>query len=146
MTPIKNCLQCGQALRGRLDKKFCDDHCRSNFNNLRNSDVTSTMRNINYLLRKNRRILAELATRNGQCNIPIDRLQQRGFDFRYHTHSILCEQGKLYKTCYDYAYTLLDEKLVSICLINTKSNVRDTIHPKYKTKFKTEDKDILRSV
>ncbi|MFA6947300.1 MAG: DUF2116 family Zn-ribbon domain-containing protein, partial [Pedobacter sp.] len=29
----RECLDCGAALRGRTDKKFCDDQCRSNFNN-----------------------------------------------------------------------------------------------------------------
>jgi hypothetical protein len=33
-TEIKKCLACNKTLRGRADKKFCDDYCRSNYNNL----------------------------------------------------------------------------------------------------------------
>jgi len=30
----KTCLACGKILKGRVDKKFCDDYCRNNYNNL----------------------------------------------------------------------------------------------------------------
>ena len=30
----KKCLSCGKLLKGRVDKKFCDDYCRNNYNNL----------------------------------------------------------------------------------------------------------------
>ncbi len=30
---IKTCLTCGAPLIGRVDKKFCDDYCRSMYNN-----------------------------------------------------------------------------------------------------------------
>ena len=29
----KVCLACGKPLKGRIDKKFCDDYCRNNYNN-----------------------------------------------------------------------------------------------------------------
>ncbi|MBC7654417.1 MAG: DUF2116 family Zn-ribbon domain-containing protein, partial [Oligoflexus sp.] len=29
----KQCLDCGNSIKGRADKKFCDDQCRSNYNN-----------------------------------------------------------------------------------------------------------------
>jgi predicted nucleic acid-binding Zn ribbon protein len=119
MTAFKNCLQCGQALHGRPDKKFCDDHCRSHFNNVRNSDITSTMRSINYLLRKNRRILAECTSMNSPVIIEADLLRQFGFDFRYHTHSFINQQGKQYITCYDYAYCWIDQHRVTVCMLKT---------------------------
>ena len=112
MTPTKLCLQCGQAFRGRLDKKFCDDQCRSNFNNQRNSDVSSTMRNINYLLRKNRRILAALLPQSGKTKINKDKLLEIGFDFRYFTHYHKNQKGRIYKACYDYGYLSLESNQV----------------------------------
>ena len=51
------CSDCGEKLVGRADKKFCNDQCRNNFNNKVNSDTNSVMRNINNVLRKNRRIM-----------------------------------------------------------------------------------------
>ena len=56
----KSCLQCGDKISGRSDKKFCSDYCRNAFNNDQNRDVNNYVRNINNILRKNRRILAEL--------------------------------------------------------------------------------------
>ncbi len=57
---VKNCLACERPIKGRTDKKFCDDSCRNNYNNRLNSDATPLIRNINNILRKNRRILLDL--------------------------------------------------------------------------------------
>ncbi|MBL7762218.1 MAG: DUF2116 family Zn-ribbon domain-containing protein, partial [Chitinophagaceae bacterium] len=54
------CLNCGKPLKGRSDKKFCDDSCRNNYNNQLKSIVNNQMRNINNVLGKNRRILESL--------------------------------------------------------------------------------------
>ena len=56
----KSCEECGKAIFGRIDKRFCSDQCRNSFNNRLNSDITNYIRNVNNALRKNRRILAEL--------------------------------------------------------------------------------------
>ena len=53
----KTCLQCGKTLRGRADKKFCDDYCRNNYNNQLKANTNNYVRNINNALGKNRRIL-----------------------------------------------------------------------------------------
>jgi hypothetical protein len=29
ITEAKKCLACGKQLKGRIDKKFCDDYCRN---------------------------------------------------------------------------------------------------------------------
>jgi len=114
MTHSKFCRQCGQALHGRLDKKFCDDQCRSVFNNHLNSDITSTMRSINYILRKNRRILAAILPPAGKIKITKDKLREAGFDFRYSTHCSEDQRGRTYKVCYDYGYLILDINLVEL--------------------------------
>ncbi len=45
---MKNtCVECGEEIKGRADKKFCSDQCRSAFNNRLNSDATNFIRNIN---------------------------------------------------------------------------------------------------
>ena len=54
------CLECGIKLLGRTDKKFCSDQCRNTYNNRLNKDETAYMKNVNRILRKNRRILKEL--------------------------------------------------------------------------------------
>ena len=56
----KVCLECGEKIVGREDKKFCSDGCRNAYNNKMNKDSNNLMRNINNKLRKNYRILCEL--------------------------------------------------------------------------------------
>ncbi len=53
----KKCLECGEPLMGKVDKKFCSDACRNAYNNKLNSDSTALMRNINYILRRGRLVL-----------------------------------------------------------------------------------------
>ncbi len=120
MTPTKSCLQCGKSLHGRLDKKFCDDQCRSNFNNLLNSDVTSTMRSINYILRKNRRILAALLPESGRTKISQEKLNAIGFDFRYFTHYHQSPKGRVFKVCYDFGYLSLESSQILLMHFNDK--------------------------
>ncbi len=105
MSTAKTCLQCGQTLHGRLDKKFCDDQCRSHFNNLLNCDVSSTMRSINYLLRKNRRILAGILQQSEKTKVNREILIEHGFNFRHFTHYYQSPKGNIFKACYDFAYS-----------------------------------------
>lgn len=48
-----NCLECGETILGRSDKKFCNDACRNAYNNRVNSDYTNLMRMIHNRLRNN---------------------------------------------------------------------------------------------
>ena len=56
----KTCLQCGDKISGRIDKKFCSDYCRNAYYNDQNRDANNYVRNVNNILRKNRRILTDL--------------------------------------------------------------------------------------
>jgi ribulose kinase len=58
-TEIRNCLSCGKPVRGRVDKKFCDDYCRNAYNNAQKAPAYNFVRNINNQLAKNRRLLEE---------------------------------------------------------------------------------------
>jgi len=53
----KQCLECGDKIVGRVDKKFCSDGCRNAHNNKVNKDSKNLIRNTNNRLRKNYRIL-----------------------------------------------------------------------------------------
>jgi hypothetical protein len=53
----RHCLCCNKTIKGRSDKKFCDDYCRNKFNNHLKSEAGWPIRGINSILRKNRRIL-----------------------------------------------------------------------------------------
>jgi hypothetical protein len=84
-TAEKVCLECGEKLVGRADKKFCSDQCRISYNNKLNSDETNYVRNVNNALRKNRRILTELNTTQKTVSVSREKLLEKGFDFKYFT-------------------------------------------------------------
>ena len=111
----KLCLDCGKLLRGRIDKKFCDDYCRNNFNNRQNSDQTNLVRNINNILRKNRRILAGLLNETEEkAKVKREKLIEKGFQFIYHTHIYQTQKQQVYYFCYEYGYLFLEDNWVLI--------------------------------
>ena len=78
----RKCLECETLLLGRKDQKFCADYCRNTYNNRLNEDVNSTVRKINSILRKNRRILAQLNPK-GKKTVHLIELAELGFNFHY---------------------------------------------------------------
>jgi predicted nucleic acid-binding Zn ribbon protein len=102
------CVSCRKSIKGRTDKKFCDDHCRNSYNNhLKNSD-TNLVRNINSMLGKNRRILEEILTGGEKVETSNEKLLEKGFMFKYFTHLYNNENGETWYFCYDLAYRPLE--------------------------------------
>jgi len=99
----KKCLDCGDTLRGRADKKFCSDQCRNNYNNRLNRDSNNFVRNVHGLLRKNRRILADLID-EGKTTVHKDALYALGYNFSFFTHIIESADGNKYHCCYEYGF------------------------------------------
>jgi hypothetical protein len=108
-TNEKKCAECSRPLKGRVDKKFCDDSCRNSYNNRLNSDSNSYVRSINNTLRKNRRILEEtLPVTGGMVKITRSKLMEKGFAFKYFTHTYTNKKGTVYCFCYEYGYLVLE--------------------------------------
>ena len=107
MNEERTCLDCGEPLHGRADKKFCNDLCRNNYNNQLNSSSYNLVRNINNILKRNRRILEELNP-VGKIKTTRKKLLSKGFDFEDHTHSYHTQNGKTYQFCYEYGYLPLE--------------------------------------
>ena len=105
----RECLECGKTVRGRMDKKFCDDYCRNAYNNRRSSDKSNLVRNVNNALLKNRRILESIIRPDEEiAKCPRQKLATLGYDFRYHTHQYQNQKGQSYHFCYDFGYLLLE--------------------------------------
>jgi hypothetical protein len=113
---VKKCLHCGRVLKGRIDKKFCDDGCRNNYNNNQNSNATNYVRNVVNALRKNRRILEEYITQSDKetAKSSKKKMYEQGFDFNYHTHIYTTKEGKVYYFNFEYGYLLLEHDWVFI--------------------------------
>ncbi|GAB4285644.1 MAG: hypothetical protein Kow0068_11120 [Marinilabiliales bacterium] len=101
------CLNCSEPITGRADKKFCSDYCRNSYNNQQNKDETNALRRINYILRKNRKILIEL-TPTGKTKLHKSKLDEKGFNYDYFTSLYVTKTGNQYFFCYDYGYIKLD--------------------------------------
>jgi predicted nucleic acid-binding Zn ribbon protein len=110
---MKACLECGDKIIGREDKKFCSDSCRNAYNNKINKDSTNLMRNINHTLRKNYRILSELNT-EGKTKTTRNKLLSKGFDFDYLTSILHTKTGNTYYFLYDQGYLLLENDFVML--------------------------------
>ncbi|MEM6893006.1 MAG: hypothetical protein AAGD88_04880 [Bacteroidota bacterium] len=106
----KTCLECGERLVGRIDKKYCSDHCRNSFNNRLNKDSKNLVRNINNRLRKNYRVLTSYRLRNGKTTTTKMQLLDKGFDFDYITNVYTTKKGSTYYFLYDVGYLPLDNE------------------------------------
>jgi hypothetical protein len=114
---VKNCLACDRPIKGRTDKKFCDDSCRNNYNNRLYSYSIPVVRNINNILRKNRRILEDLLSGVEKKVLVVERqkLVEKGFQFEYFTEQYLPHKKEQYYYCYDYGYRSIDsEKVLAV--------------------------------
>jgi DNA-directed RNA polymerase subunit M/transcription elongation factor TFIIS len=104
---MKNCPECGNIILGRVDKKFCSDMCRNNFNNKLKAVDVNYVRNINNSLKKNRRILEEICPEE-KSKTTRNTLNDKGFDFNHVTHLRKTQKGSVYHFVYDYGYLELD--------------------------------------
>ena len=103
------CLDCKKAVKGRTDKKFCNDFCRNNFNNLLKSKSNNLVRNINNALGKNRRILESFFMAEEEiAKTTLEKLLEKGFLFKYITHTYTNKKGNVYFFVYDLGYLPLD--------------------------------------
>ncbi|SIR46160.1 hypothetical protein [Pontibacter lucknowensis] len=115
MSQARTCTQCGTAIVGRSDKRYCSDSCRHLANNtvkLQNQHERRILQT-NAALRKNRSILKQLSPQ-GKTTLPRQYLELAGFDFRYLTQVYRTQKGNTYHLCYDYGYMLLPEEKVLI--------------------------------
>ena len=111
---LKHCLACEKPLKGRVDKKYCNDNCRNTYHNHRKlmGSYNNYVRNINNTLLKNRRILEEvLHTDEDTTKVNKEKLLSFGFQFKYFTHTYTTLGGKTYCYCYEYGYLQLDNDL-----------------------------------
>jgi hypothetical protein len=122
------CLDCGELVKGRSDKKFCDDQCRSNYNNRLKAEDNSYMRQVNGILKKNHGILQKLNP-DGKQKVYREKLLKQGFDFNFHTHIYQTQKGGTYHFCYEQGYLILNEQEV---LLVKREDTSHTAFPKTK--------------
>jgi hypothetical protein len=102
----RECLVCDQLLRGRMDKKFCDDACRNHYHNAKNRVELKKAKRVHSKLKRNWRILAELAPLG---SVTKSELLKRGFDFNHITRFEAGKNGKNHFFCYDQGYVVRND-------------------------------------
>ncbi len=105
---IKRCLECGEPIKGRSDKKFCSDYCRNAYNNKVNKDTKNLIRNTNNHLRKNYKILSSLNS-SGKTTVHKSKLSNQNFNFNLFTSIYKTKSGNEYFYVYDQGYLKLEK-------------------------------------
>ena len=101
---VPHCLECGDVLYGRSDKKFCDATCRNAWHaHIRSGKRVARSITLNGLA-KNYRILEDLL-RLKQSSCPMDSLIQLGFNPGLVTHQAEKKGRHLEYRCFDLAYS-----------------------------------------
>lgn len=106
----QKCLECGDAFKGRIDKKFCTDYCRNTYNNKINRDSKNLIRNTNNRLRKNYKVLSVLNTK-GKTKVTRSKLISDNFDFNFFTSIYKTKTNNTYYYIYDQGYLELDNEI-----------------------------------
>lgn len=114
----RSCLECGEEIYGRSDKKFCSDQCRNTYNNKLHAIANKYIRRVNYILRKNRRILEEMIEKSGKEAIKVHRnkLMEEGFNFDYYTNIYKTKSGHYYYFNYEYGFMKLADDYFTVVL------------------------------
>ena len=107
----RKCLECYEQLRGRADQKFCNDQCRSAYNNRQLVDSNKVIRSVNRILKKNYSILTSLNP-EGKSTVLLYDLQKKGYRFDYFTCTYLARNSRIYYFCYDMGYCELENNKV----------------------------------
>lgn len=111
----RECKQCGRELLGRADQKYCSDYCRNAYHHKNNKVVNNYMVRVNRILKRNRKILAELNPK-GKSKVTRFQLFEKGFNFNYFTNTYTTQKGVTYFFCYDYGYLPLEDELYALVM------------------------------
>lgn len=105
MTESKSCLLCEKTIRGRADKKFCNDYCRNYYNNKKKPQLNEFVKKTNQALLLNRKILEDLLDVKKEMKIVEEEtLKQQGFQFELVTSQRINKTGTKYNYCYEYGF------------------------------------------
>ena len=89
----------------RITKNYINQTLESSSSTINklNEDSNKAVRNINRILRKNRRILSNLNP-HGKSKVHLIQLAELGFNFHYFTNIYTTKKGLQYIFCYDMGY------------------------------------------
>lgn len=108
------CHYCRREIKGRTDKKFCNDSCRNAFHNETHRQQNNIMRTITNSLRRNRKIIRELLGDNNTTSVHKEQLLNNGFQKAYHTEVLVNRKGSRIYFCFEYGYQAMPDNTIRL--------------------------------
>lgn len=100
--PGMNCIHCSEECKGRSDKKFCSDDCRSAYHNKQRTQISDYGKNILRQLKINRSVLLNMSKKS-QYSLDMVSLHRMGFNEEYFTSKYKQDSSEVYE-CIDISY------------------------------------------
>jgi endogenous inhibitor of DNA gyrase (YacG/DUF329 family) len=115
------CPICGTQLKGRLDKRFCSDTCRSLYFRNKAEERIPVTRNVDAFLHKNWKILSEFHAMIGKRKFFVEqsKLNRKGFHPNYYTTTAVNTQNKMYYFVYDFGWMPFSDKEVMVIKLDS---------------------------
>ena len=112
LTEEKNCLSCNKPLKKemRKDAKFCNEYCKTAFNNQKRFGLDPAVMRVDKILHKNFDILSKALKNQKYVEISRLTLEKRGFKFDFITQ----RRGAAYGYCYNFMFKEKDAKTILI--------------------------------
>ena len=111
---------CGKSFLGRSNRIHCKQSCKSEVNNARVAERDKFVNEIDKILMKNRKILAQLYTLFGEQELTGAMIKSSGLDNPFKTNNGRMKSGDLYSGFFEYCLVKLQNKNYRI-IKNTKS-------------------------
>jgi len=100
----KNCLFCGKELIGRIDKIFCDVHCKGAYHYKKSQEEAPSFYNlVDNQLKLNRRIL-KTYNKAGKATVRAETLKNEGFNPQFFTHYWKNKKSDVYLFAYEFGF------------------------------------------
>lgn len=103
---MKKCPVCESEVKGRVDKIFCSQKCKSIHQYDERQKNEKFFLQVDAQLKTNRKILKRY-NKSGYTTVPKLKLHEEGFNPKFFTHYWKNKQGDLYLFCYDYGFLTL---------------------------------------
>lgn len=108
-----NCLECGTAIRGRKDKRFCSLSCKNNYHNRTQFNKRQMRAKVIAALTGNYAVL-EALLHDGKTGASLEELSELGFDPAYVTGH---RRGRFHHdeySCFDISYYRTEARVFNV--------------------------------
>lgn len=109
MAEKKVCPICDAPIKGRVDKIFCSQNCKSAHQYEQRQKNEKFFLQVDKQLKQNRKILKKY-NQTGMTSLRREVLHKKGFNPNFFTHYWKNQKGDVYLFCYDFGFLKLKEK------------------------------------